>query len=189
MDIKPIETIYKGYRFRSRLEARWAVFLDTLRVQFEYEMEGFDLGGVWYLPDFWLPQQECWLEIKPNHLRTDGQGNFIGDDALIAEKCGKLAVITNFPVYLLTRSPGNSLSLFEEMKPYLYFFSEDDGSWNVDDSQKFGRCPVCGAIDISFEADPAEFYCKCQRESRQGPLRFDSEIISLAEAAARQARF
>jgi len=25
-DIKPIETIYNGYKFRSRLEARWAVF-------------------------------------------------------------------------------------------------------------------------------------------------------------------
>lgn len=25
-----IETEYKGYRFRSRLEARWAVFFDTL---------------------------------------------------------------------------------------------------------------------------------------------------------------
>lgn len=24
--IKPIETIYNGYHFRSRLEARWAVF-------------------------------------------------------------------------------------------------------------------------------------------------------------------
>ena len=24
-ELKPIETIYNGYRFRSRLEARWAV--------------------------------------------------------------------------------------------------------------------------------------------------------------------
>lgn len=26
MTIKPIETVYNGYRFRSRLEARWARF-------------------------------------------------------------------------------------------------------------------------------------------------------------------
>ena len=51
--IKPIETLYKGYRFRSRLEARWAVFFDTLGVEWEYEPEGFDLGdGLYYLPDF-----------------------------------------------------------------------------------------------------------------------------------------
>ena len=28
--IKAIETSYKGYLFRSRLEARWAVFFDAL---------------------------------------------------------------------------------------------------------------------------------------------------------------
>lgn len=43
MDIKPIETLYKGYRFRSRLEARWAVFFDALGLKWEYEKEGFDL--------------------------------------------------------------------------------------------------------------------------------------------------
>src|SRR5262245_3495425 len=35
--IQPIETIYRGYRFRSRLEARWAVFFQTLGVPWEYE--------------------------------------------------------------------------------------------------------------------------------------------------------
>lgn len=62
--IKAIETRYKGYRFRSRLEARWAVFLDAMGVDYEYELEGFDLGDFWYLPDFYLPEHECWIEIK-----------------------------------------------------------------------------------------------------------------------------
>ncbi len=66
-EIKAIETSYKGYRFRSRLEARWAVFLDTLGVKWEYEKEGYDLGEAgWYLPDFWLPELGAFLEIKPN---------------------------------------------------------------------------------------------------------------------------
>jgi hypothetical protein len=52
-DIKAIETYYNGYRFRSRLEARWAVFFDALRVRYEYEPEGFYLpSGASYLPDF-----------------------------------------------------------------------------------------------------------------------------------------
>jgi len=62
--IKAIETVYNNYRFRSRLEARWAVFFDTLGMPYEYEKEGYDLEGLWYLPDFWLPQQNCWVEIK-----------------------------------------------------------------------------------------------------------------------------
>ena len=54
--IKAIETEYNGYRFRSRLEARWAVFFDELGIKYQYEPEGFDLDGTLYLPDFYLPE-------------------------------------------------------------------------------------------------------------------------------------
>jgi len=55
MEIKPIQTEYKGYKFRSRLEARWAVFFDACGLSWEYEPEGYDLGdGLYYLPDFLL---------------------------------------------------------------------------------------------------------------------------------------
>lgn len=60
MGIKPIETYYNGYRFRSRLEARWAVFFDTLGVKYEYEPEGFALpSGRCYLPDFRVKCYGC----------------------------------------------------------------------------------------------------------------------------------
>jgi len=67
--MKAIETIYDGYRFRSRLEARWAVFFDTLGIPYEYEKEGYKLqreplSPIDYLPDFWLPEQDCFVEIK-----------------------------------------------------------------------------------------------------------------------------
>jgi len=63
--MKAIETFYKGYHFRSRLEARWAVFFDALNVQYRYEWEGYDLGGAGhYLPDYWLPEQQLFVEIK-----------------------------------------------------------------------------------------------------------------------------
>ena len=74
--LKAIETEYSGYKFRSRLEARWAVFFDVLGVEYRYEDEGYDLSSdsemskplgndTWYLPDFWLPQLNAWLEVKP----------------------------------------------------------------------------------------------------------------------------
>jgi hypothetical protein len=64
--IKAIDTIYSGYKFRSRLEATWAVFYDYLGIKYEYEKEGYDLGdGLWYLPDFWLPELNMWIEVKP----------------------------------------------------------------------------------------------------------------------------
>lgn len=63
--IKAIETVYRGYKYRSRLEARWAVFFDTLGIKYEYEKEGYDLGEAgWYLPDFFLGDR-IFAEIKP----------------------------------------------------------------------------------------------------------------------------
>lgn len=68
--MKAIETAYKGCRFRSRLEARWAVFFEELVVPWEYEPEGFELDdiGTRYLPDFRIHpthKEYYWVEIKP----------------------------------------------------------------------------------------------------------------------------
>ena len=40
--IKPIETVYNGYRFRSRLEARWAVFFDALGITYKIDNDWRD---------------------------------------------------------------------------------------------------------------------------------------------------
>lgn len=62
----PLPSIYKGYHCRSRLEARWLCFLDTLGMQFIYEPEGFKFeDGTCYLPDLYFPVIETWGEIKP----------------------------------------------------------------------------------------------------------------------------
>lgn len=65
MEIKAIETRYKGFRFRSRLEARWAVFFDVAKVAWEYEPQGYKLPSGPYLPDFWLTDLESFVEVKP----------------------------------------------------------------------------------------------------------------------------
>jgi hypothetical protein len=60
-----IQTRYAGCHFRSRLEARWAVFFDQLSIRWEYEPQGFDDGqGGRYLPDFWLPELGHHAEVK-----------------------------------------------------------------------------------------------------------------------------
>lgn len=65
--LKAIETRYKGYRFRSRLEARWAVFFDALSRPWEYEAQGYDLPSGPYLPDFYLPSYGIYVEVKGGH--------------------------------------------------------------------------------------------------------------------------
>lgn len=93
---KAIETTYKGYKMRSRLEARWAVFFDALGIKWEYEVEGFELPAGRYLPDFWLPQVSMWAEIKPIVL---SRGEFI--------KCEQLARITGHSVLMFVGVPAS----------------------------------------------------------------------------------
>jgi hypothetical protein len=65
----PIPTTYKGQVYRSRLEARWALFFEKIDVVAHYEVQEIFGGGLSYLPDF-IVNQLIWrdsiiAEIKP----------------------------------------------------------------------------------------------------------------------------
>jgi hypothetical protein len=64
VSISAIPTNYAGCRFRSRLEARWAVFFDAMGIGWEYEKQGYRIGRRNYLPDFYLPLTRTWAEVK-----------------------------------------------------------------------------------------------------------------------------
>ncbi len=87
--IRAIETEYRGFKFRSRLEARWAVFFDSCLIDWKYEPEGFEswIGPqeqkICYLPDFYLPVSNTWVEVKGS------------DDALLAD-ADKLTAMLDF---------------------------------------------------------------------------------------------
>jgi hypothetical protein len=114
MKIKAIDTKYNGYKFRSRLEARWAIFFDSLSIKYEYEKEGFDLNGLKYLPDFWLSEYNCWVEIKPAILKLPN-GHVARDGLKITEryvepveaftKCRKLCDLSDNVVLLIGGNP------------------------------------------------------------------------------------
>jgi len=83
LKMKAIETKYKGYKFRSRLEARWAVFFDSIGIEWLYEPEGFEkeVNGelIRYLPDFYLPEKNIWVEVKGKLSECDADrlGSFL----------------------------------------------------------------------------------------------------------------
>lgn len=91
---KAIETNYRGCRFRSRLEARWVVFFDALWIEWQYEMEGFNLPAGRYLPDFWMPQVKMWAEVKP-----------VAFTSRELTLCVQLMHTTGYPVLLLDGPP------------------------------------------------------------------------------------
>lgn len=64
-----LETIYGGVRFRSRLEARWAVYFDLIGLPWIYEPDGYSLKSGNYCPDFVTNfnfDSNYFLEVKPN---------------------------------------------------------------------------------------------------------------------------
>jgi hypothetical protein len=92
---KVIQTKYKGYHFRSRTEARWAVFFDKLGVKYEYEPEGFELpNGKCYLPDFYLPLLGGggYFEVKPD---VENEQEWLDNLEQLAKLTGKNCFILN----------------------------------------------------------------------------------------------
>lgn len=124
--ITPIETHYAGYRFRSRLEARWAVFFDHLNIPWDYEPQGYLIDGKPYLPDFLLyPDTDLafWLEIK---------GTLPSDEELA--KAQGLANGTGINAYLYfakPEAPAPDLSHIATMSEYM----DGPDQWIWDDQE------------------------------------------------------
>lgn len=77
-EVKPLPTEYNGVLFRSRTEARWAVYFDALGIEWHYEPQHFRLSdGGFYKPDFYLPRMGfvadgggsvgMYVEVKPRN--------------------------------------------------------------------------------------------------------------------------
>ena len=148
MTIKAIQTFYNGYRFRSRLEARWAVFFDTLGIEYLYEHEGYDLGDAgYYLPDFWLPELERFVEIKPFKLNDDEW-----------RKADELSAQAHSYVMVLVGSPKTKVGTFGdsvvfEYKAYLFREGCDVIECSQEDIWRTSyRSPVANACQVAMSA-------------------------------------
>lgn len=106
-EVKPIETEYNGYKFRSRLEARWAVFFDEAGISYEYELEGYEIGdGIKYLPDFYLPEYQLFIEIKPLANKSP---DFPKKRQEWEDKCRKFRTTTNKAIMIVFGDPAEDV--------------------------------------------------------------------------------
>lgn len=161
--MKPIETVYNGYRFRSRLEARWAVLFDALGVPYEYEPEGFKLdNGMHYLPDFrvqcwgnrgqiWDEPYDLWIEIKGRIFPEDEckLQNFANAN-FSSGMCG-MEYVEN-PLLVLGDIPSNPVAMEQyfwgmeqhEIAPFSYQLIDGD-SWVAMPAAQNGKFFLWGA--------------------------------------------
>jgi len=154
MDIKAIETFYNGYRFRSRLEARWAVFFDALGVEYQYEAEGYDLGEAgYYLPDFYLPKFNAFIEIK-GQVPDDSSDEILKIRTLGEKKeCTAVLLVdlpaptpispyTNFTGFHVAITPDHEDAINCLFLSQTYCVDDDWGKQVV--------CPMCGFDYVHF---------------------------------------
>lgn len=136
--MKAIPTWYGGIRFRSKLEAQWAKFLDYHNVPWVYEPDGYEFeDGTRYLPDFWLPDSHQWFEVKG--VMTDKD----------MHKCDMLAKESGHDV--LIGYPGGFVELIEVDGGF--------GDWGHMDDVSLTRCTVCGRA--FFFSNDGGYRCRC----------------------------
>jgi hypothetical protein len=178
MTIRAIETSYRGCRFRSRLEARWAVFFQTLGVRWEYEPEGFVLStGQWYLPDFRvrLADRLLWAEVKPEGMDAPLFDRFIAD-------CGTADPSIGDPIFtVLSEIPDPDATYSAEFS--VAFNAETGG-----ECYEFCVCGICGAVGFEFNGFSDRIGCDCKQEGRGFTSAGEDRVLN-AFAAARSARF
>jgi hypothetical protein len=167
--IKAIETRYAGYLFRSRLEARWAVFFDALKYDWQYEPEGFELvSGKRYLPDFRinLPDGPLWFEIKP-----EGTGS---------------ELFYEFMHHAPSDWRGTILHEIPDPRQSYYGHEVWFAGQGADDNYQFCICRKCNKAGF-------EFGIEINRMDRNGPCKheayWDEDRVQAAFAKARSARF
>lgn len=175
----PIPTWHKGILYRSRLEARWAVYFGKLEIKAEYETQGFVSEGEPYLPDFAVfgALGTLWLEIKPTWEADPGGVARWRRFARNRPQPSRTALLAGLPA--------------EEMK--ILVIGGDDSlgdlrnaSWE-DDGQQWRPCPSGEHFDLAFPGMFRARFAADGCEDKFGGLGEDK--VRDAITAARNARF
>ncbi len=145
-----IPTTYKGVRFRSRLEAKWAMMFDLFNWSWNYEP--IDLEG--YIPDFRVdlgktrfivevkPEGHI-LDLQPAALKIDktsyrGQVLIVGDNWSISTHGVPNLLFDEFPAIGAIRDD------WYREEPIWNSEATDD-QWSV---ARIAFCKMCGGVTI-----------------------------------------
>jgi hypothetical protein len=180
--IPAIPTLYAGVLFRSRTEARWAMFWDKLDIKWDYEPQGFvTASGDPYLPDFAVfpALGLLWAEVKGS-WQSDPEG--VGKWRRFAVQRPQPSVSR---AVLLSGAPAID-------GQFLVAGGDDDqpdplkGAWE-DDTQQWRPCVSGHHFDLTF---PGRFHGKFVEDGCADDFGGPGEDrLRKAVAAARSARF
>ena len=171
----PKPTWYNNYLFRSKLEAKWAVFFDRLKIRWTYEPEPFVCSdGSQYTPDFFLPEvylrdvKGIYIEIKP-----EGFSDHLYYRRIKSSLEGSnLVVLFGDPITATVEAQDSGYNKNSQLQPW------------EDHPMVFMFCDSCRTAKIEFNEGNYYFCPKCKT-----PLLFIDPEVSSAAEFARNFRF
>lgn len=183
----PVKTQYKGYSFRSRLEARWAVFFDALSARWEYEPDGYPLrSGEVYLPDFLIHNTaygDLYIEVKGT--MTDADARKVRDFAYSSDEVefdgpdrANIFVVGNMPY------GENFNELTSEVSR-----TENDDLFGLTFNLRTLRKSFMPGMPVLLNSGRLGIWCVEWDPLESSPDGVDVERTLNAYKAARQARF
>lgn len=152
--MKAKKTFYKNFYFRSKLEAKWAVFFNLCGIEWDYEPEAFtDKSGVQYTPDFYLPNvtlrgqsKGVYLEIKPYDYETNERYQRIIYEAMDGKS-----------LILLCGDPVRAIIDIDKYDPIITNKNEQISPF-WDNEMVFMLCSDCGKSKFEFN-EGNYYYC------------------------------
>lgn len=143
--------------------------MEKTGVEWSYESEGYDLDGVRYLPDFYLPKEECWLEVKGARPEWQSPDR---------EKAKRLAHASGKPVFIISGELGLDYVIDAYVPDHILSF----GKW------RWCVCLRCRSAGITRGGNGANLKCGCFSDD-EFYVSDNWAVIRDALLAARQERF
>ncbi len=139
-DRNPTET-----RFASQLQAQWAAFFGILGIPYEYRARLVALRDGVYTPDFWLADQQAWVDICETYP-SDAE----------AARAKAVVAATTHPVYVLCGEFRAPQSVYDDHIDGYDYTPEGGGAdyW-------WCECPVCGVLGITYWGWSRKLPCRC----------------------------
>ena len=181
MTSRGIPTWHADVLFRSRGEARWALFFDELNLKWEYETQGFDTDGHAYLPDFavFAACGTLWVEIKPGWgIDPAGEARWRRFAPQRPNPATSRAVLLAGPPAVTARAIVIGGDRNAE--------NPGDSDWE-DDGQEWRPCPSGDHFDVAFPGMFNSKFAPDGCEDKFGGL--GEQRIEDAVSAALSARF
>lgn len=130
--VQSIPTVYRGILFRSALETKWAMMLDIIGIQFKYESRLFKTNDGYYLPDFWLPDLGCWLELKPSTDEGPSDDEYLKAQAVADQDKKPCFIVCGFPK---SEKGCNQAILFLPGTKPVHFYVQNM-LWNISERER-----------------------------------------------------